>query len=108
MTSLSHTGFDPGPLVQPLVQRTAAQVNRLSLARRAIGPVLVVALWAAATSNGLIDPSVLPSPAKLGTTFVQLWHDGLLRQIGASLTRAVVGGAFGIVIGLALGIAAGL
>jgi sulfonate transport system permease protein len=69
----------------------------------------LVAAWAAATSTGLIDASVLPSPTRLGTTFGQLWSEQhLLHQIGISLARAAVGGAIGVVVGLVLGIAAGL
>jgi sulfonate transport system permease protein len=109
MTEAVRTEFDPGPLVRPRVQRPAIRVSRLSLARRAIGPLLLVAAWAAATSGGLIDPSVLPSPARLGGTFVQLWNEQhLLHQIGISLVRALAGGAIGVVLGLVLGIAAGL
>lgn len=100
---------DPGPLVQPLAQREARPAGRFSLARRAIGPLLLVAAWAISTSAGLIPPSILPSPAVLGTTIAQLWTEqDLLHQIGVSLTRAVVGGAFGVVLGLVLGVTAGL
>jgi sulfonate transport system permease protein len=70
---------------------------------------LLVAAWAISTSAGLIPPSILPSPAVLGTTIAQLWTEqDLLHQIGVSLTRAVVGGAFGVVLGLVLGVTAGL
>lgn len=100
---------DPGPLVQPLAQRDARPASRFSLARRAIGPLLLVSAWAISTSAGLIPPSILPSPAVLGTTITQLWTEQeLLHQIGVSLTRAVVGGAFGVAFGLVLGVTAGL
>jgi sulfonate transport system permease protein len=101
--------FDPGPLVQPLAQRESSQSNRFSLARRALGPFLVVALWAIWTSAGLVDPSILPSPKTLGSTAVQLWNEqDLLQQVGTSLSRALVGGAFGVILGLVLGVTAGL
>jgi len=109
MSATFAAAADPGPLVQPLARSETASSSRFSFARRAIGPLLLVAAWAASTSAGLIDPSVLPSPAALGTTIVQLWTEqSLLHQIGVSLTRAVVGGAFGVTLGLVLGTSAGL
>lgn len=100
---------DPGPLVQPLAHRETSQSSRFSLARRALGPLLVVALWAIWTSAGLVDPSILPSPRMLGSTAVQLWNEqDLLQQVGTSLSRALIGGAFGVALGLVLGVTAGL
>ena len=100
---------NPGRLVQPIVRRTGNYSERLSFARRAIGPLLVVALWAIATSTGWIDPSILPSPAGLVAGLQQLWTEqALATQIATSLTRALVGGAAGIVFGLVLGTIAGL
>lgn len=109
MNAPPRTTPDPGPLVQPLMRRKAEREDRFSLARRAIGPLLVVAAWAASTSAGLVDPSILPSPATLGGTIVQLWNEqALLQQIGVSLGRALFGGALGVALGLVLGATAGL
>src|SRR3546814_8182633 len=48
-----------------LVRPAGRRSERLSFARRATGPLLVVAAWAIATSAGWIDPSILPSPSGL-------------------------------------------
>lgn len=107
---LPRAAFASARLVQPAVVRQANDPSkRLSLARRAIGPLLVVAAWAITTSAGWVDPSILPSPAGLVAGWQQLWTEQALAvQIGTSLTRALVGGAVGIVFGLALGTIAGL
>jgi sulfonate transport system permease protein len=109
MTTTSSTSTDPGRLVQPATPRRASETGRFSLARRALGPVLVVAAWAATTSAGLVDASILPSPANLGTAVTQLWNEqALAHQIGVSLSRALLGGVFGVSLGLIFGVAAGL
>ncbi|WP_077146962.1 ABC transporter permease [Sphingopyxis sp. KK2] len=100
---------DVGTLVQPAVRASAGPSERLSFARRAIGPLIVVAAWAITTTAGWIDPSILPSPAGIVTGWQQLWHEqDLAQQVATSLTRALVGGAVGIVFGLFLGTIAGL
>lgn len=100
---------DPGRLVQPVVRRASGPSERLSLARRAAGPLLLIAAWAIATSAGWIDPSILPSPAGLAQGWQQLWTEqALAQQVATSLTRALVGGFVGITVGLILGTIAGL
>ncbi|UKK85322.1 ABC transporter permease [Sphingopyxis sp. BSN-002] len=100
---------DPGLLVRPVVRQAAGAPGRLSFARRAIGPLIVVALWAIATGSGWIDPSILPSPAGLAKGWQQLWTEqDLASQIATSLARALAGGAVGILVGLTLGTVAGL
>ena len=106
---MTMTAIAPGALVQPSARQASAPPGRFALARRALGPLLVVAGWAGATSAGLVDPSVLPSPRTLGATIVDLWsNQDLLHQVGVSLGRAVLGGAFGVALGLILGVTAGL
>lgn len=100
---------DPGGLIRPVVRQARGFSERFALARRAAAPVLVVAAWAIATSAGWIDPSILPSPAGLVEGWQGLWaNENLPGQIGVSLSRALAGGAAGIVLGLILGTAAGL
>ncbi len=100
---------DPGGLTRPVVRQARGFSERFALARRAAAPVLVVVAWAIATSAGWIDPSILPSPAGLVEGWRELWaNENLPGQIGVSLSRALVGGAAGIVLGLILGTAAGL
>ncbi|HWW59692.1 MAG TPA: ABC transporter permease [Sphingopyxis sp.] len=100
---------DPGRLVQPVVRQTKGRSERLSFARRTIGPLILVAAWAISTSAGWIDPSILPSPSGLVQGWQQLWTEqALAHQVATSLTRALAGGAAGIVLGLVLGTIAGL
>lgn len=100
---------DPGRLVQPVVRQAKGRSERLSFARRAIGPLILVAAWAISTSAGWIDPSILPSPSGLVQGWQQLWTEqALAHQVATSLTRALAGGAAGIVLGLVLGTIAGL
>lgn len=108
MSEHDARAIHPGILVQP-VARQAAEQARFSLARRALGPLLVIVGWAVATTAGLIDPSILPSPRTLGAALERLWSEqNLAHQIVVSLGRAVVGGTIGAALGLVLGVAAGL
>ena len=107
-TSIALAG-DPGRLVQPVVRKTGNRSGRFSFARRATGPLIIVALWAISTSAGWIDPSILPSPPALAEGFQRLWiEQDLPHQVGISLIRALAGGAVGVLFGLLLGVAAGL
>lgn len=100
---------DTGHLVQPVVRRSGRHSGRLSFARRAVGPLILIAAWAIATSAGWVDPSILPSPAGLVAGWQQLWAEqALTQQVATSLTRALIGGAAGILLGLSLGTIAGL
>lgn len=100
---------DPGRLVQPVVRQAGQRSERLSFARRAIGPLILIAAWAISTSAGWIDPSILPSPAGLVQGWKQLWTEqALAQQVATSLTRALAGGTVGILFGLVLGTIAGL
>jgi sulfonate transport system permease protein len=108
---MTHRGssIDPGPLVPAAVGIVERVPGRLTLARRAIAPLLLVLLWVVATVAGLIDPSVLPSPAGVAKGFVSLWtQQDLLGQIEVSLGRALAGGAIGMSLGLVFGAVAGL
>lgn len=100
---------DPGHLVRPVVRQRGGSSGRFSFARRALGPLLIVAAWALSTTAGWVDPSILPSPSALVEGFKQLWAEqALAHQVGVSLSRALAGGIAGILLGLALGTAAGL
>lgn len=96
-------------LVNPVVARAGTDTSGTSLLRRALGPALLIALWAAATGAGWVDPSVLPSPRTVGAGLLNLWtQQQLLHQLVVSLGRALGGGAIGISIGLIVGVASGL
>lgn len=76
---------------------------------RAIGPVLIIALWSAASATGLLDPRMLSAPWTVVSTAGDLIATGdLQRNVLASLERALIGFVIGGVIGTVLAIAAGV
>ncbi len=78
-------------------------------ATRLLGPALVLALWAAASAAGQLDPGAIPAPWTVLETGVRLWTDGTLpNDILTSLQRAGSGFAIGLTAGIALALAAGL
>ena len=75
---------------------------------RAVGPLLVMGAWAAASVTGLLDPRLLSAPWTVVATAADLIADGTLpAHVAASLQRAVAGFAIGAVIGTVLALAAG-
>jgi sulfonate transport system permease protein len=98
----------PG-LIRPIVQHQADRSKRVSLLFRILVPLAIVGVWWLLTGTGVIDPTVLSSPATTWTSFVNLLaHKDLLGDIGVSLARAGIGLAIGGGIGLVLGIIVGL
>jgi sulfonate transport system permease protein len=82
----------------------------LKLARRASGVVLILLLWELSTAVfGLFEPTVLPSPSTVFTTFRELVRSGdLAGQVGTSIRRALLGAALGVSVGATLGALSGL
>lgn len=76
---------------------------------RAIGPALIIALWAAASATGVLDPRMLSAPWTVVSTAGDLIAAGdLQRNVLASLERALIGFLIGGLVGTALAIAAGV
>ncbi len=77
-----------------------------------IGPmvfVVLIALLELGTQTGFITSLTLPKPSDVLGTFVELWRSGQLwMHLLPSLTRLMVGAAFGVTAGIAVGIAIGL
>lgn len=72
-------------------------------------PVGLLALWSVSARYGWLPPQILPSPAEVGATFVDLARGGELTQsVSISLLRVVEGFIAGSSLGLLLGIAMGL
>jgi sulfonate transport system permease protein len=101
----------------PVAVGAAGQVRRrrrLSPGRRLpasrlVGPLLFLALWAAASAAGRLDPAAVPAPWTVLETGVRLWTDGTLpTDILTSLRRAGAGFAIGLTAGIALALASGL
>ncbi|MFH8774887.1 ABC transporter permease [Streptomyces sp. NPDC017958] len=97
-----------GELPQVRRRRRLSPGRRLPAARLA-GPLLLLALWAAASAAGRLDPGAIPAPWTVLRTGAHLWTDGTLpTDILTSLTRAAYGFAIGLTAGVALALAAGL
>ncbi|WP_328693335.1 ABC transporter permease [Streptomyces phaeochromogenes] len=103
-TSLAATVENP----QVRRRRRLSPGKRLP-ATRFLGPALLLALWAAASAAGQLDPGAIPAPWTVLETGVHLWTDGTLpTDILTSLQRAGSGFAIGLAAGLALALASGL
>ncbi|MDX6240868.1 MAG: sulfonate transport system permease protein [Kribbellaceae bacterium] len=75
----------------------------------AIGPVLLLAIWSIGSAVGWIDPRVLSAPWTVVTTSGELIADGRLQSnLLTSAQRAFAGLGIGVVLGVALALAAGL
>jgi sulfonate transport system permease protein len=72
--------------------------------RGAVLPILLLTAWEIASHSGMVDPRILPSLELVAQTAVnQVTHEGLLRNLGASLFRDMVGFTLGALIGIVLG-----
>lgn len=75
----------------------------------AIGPLLIIAVWALVTGLQVTSPTILPAPWTVIDTAVSLAEKGVLQKHTlASLGRAYTSFAIGIALGWALGILAGI
>ncbi|MER5181172.1 ABC transporter permease [Streptomyces sp. NPDC002896] len=75
----------------------------------ALGPVLLLAVWAAGSAAGLIDPRNLSAPWTVVSTAGDLIADGRLQSnLATSAQRALLGLLFGVAAGLALAVVSGL
>lgn len=74
-----------------------------------IALALVIAIWQAAGSTGLVNPLFLPAPSAIARAIYQLAISGALWQhLSASLLRIGVGWLLGTAAGIAIGFAIGL
>lgn len=77
--------------------------------RRAVGPLLLLALWQVFSATGVLHPDVLASPGTIAGAGADLVADGTLpAAMGVSLQRVVVGLLLGGVVGTALALVSGL
>lgn len=90
---------------------TATSSNRrwLTLTLTILGPLLLLALWEAASRAELINPLFFPPPTALWETARALMQSGeLWDHLSASLRRILLGFALAAVPGILLGLAMGL
>ncbi|MFJ8081151.1 ABC transporter permease [Streptomyces sp. NPDC096205] len=108
------TTSTPTPVVAEAPPKARGKRRSLSPGRRLpatrlIGPALLLALWAAASAAGRLDPGAIPAPWTVLETGARLWTDGTLPDdILTSLRRAGSGFAIGLAAGVALALASGL
>ncbi|WP_460065681.1 ABC transporter permease [Streptomyces sp. YKOK-I1] len=89
-------------------RRSLSPGKRLPAARLA-GPLLLIALWAAASAAGRLDPGAIPAPWTVLGTGARLWTDGTLpTDVLTSLERAGYGFAIGLTAGVVLALVSGL
>ncbi|MFK4041730.1 ABC transporter permease [Nonomuraea wenchangensis] len=108
--SVATTRTDAGVegLVAPEPPRPAGRHPAVTFALRAIGPVLLLTTWYAATASGVLTEDVLAGPQDVVTTFAELWADGQLPEaLRVSITRAGLGLVLGASTGLVLGVVSG-
>ncbi|MFF3065806.1 ABC transporter permease [Oerskovia sp. NPDC057915] len=76
---------------------------------RASVPTAILALWFLGSAQGWIDEKQFPAPWQVGDAFVELVSTGVLwENLSVSLGRVAVGFAIGGLLGLTLGVVAGL
>jgi sulfonate transport system permease protein len=71
-------------------------------------PIIILAVWQLIGELHLLPPQLLPTPFKIGESFISLLFSGvLLSNIGISISRALIGfligGGLGVVFGLLVG-----
>lgn len=113
MTLLSFS--TPGDFLRHRTKsaETAKAVNLLPKppfpGQRLLGPALVLFLWYVASGAGWISAAKMPGPDAVVTSLIEMVSSGTLAtDIEASLQRAVLGLAIGVVAGFVLAVVAGL
>jgi sulfonate transport system permease protein len=72
-------------------------------------PIAILLVWQAAASTGFLSTRILPAPTEVLAAGWRMTLSGeLLRNIGVSFLRAIIGFAIGGAIGFAFGLANGL
>lgn len=110
MTTTTTAAAPTAPSAPPARRRRRGLAPGRPLpAARLIGPLLLLALWAAASAAGRLDPAAIPAPWTVLRTGVRLWTDGTLStDVLTSLRRAAYGFALGLTAGVLLALASGL
>ncbi|MFI6644047.1 ABC transporter permease [Streptomyces sp. NPDC050504] len=112
LKSPSDTPSRGAPPELVAVVPSAAPGSRRSLPRwlrRTFGPLLLLALWQASSTTGLLDPDILASPGTIARVGGDLIADGTLPSaMGVSLQRVLIGLLLGGAIGTGLALLSGL
>jgi sulfonate transport system permease protein len=79
------------------------------IARRAVGPLVLLAVWHALSVTGVLPEEVLAGPQTVVASAGTLWQSGELPQaIAVSMRRALLGLSIGASIGVILAVLSGL
>jgi sulfonate transport system permease protein len=90
-------------------RRATSRTVWLQKPRRAYVPLLIIVIWQAIATAGLVAPQTLPAPSAIAASFWQLAVTGQLADnIWVSLERVVIGLGIGVTVGTALALLAGL
>lgn len=81
-TTVPVPAAEDTPAVRRRRRRGLAPGKRLP-ASRIVGPALFLALWAAASAAGQLDPGAIPAPWTVLRTAGHLWTDGTLPPTSA-------------------------
>src|SRR5689334_24175994 len=105
---MSSPALDLGP-ARRTARPSRVRVPRSAGPLRLISPLVLLLLWQAASSTGLLPARLIAAPVKIARTAVDLTRAGTLPDaIAVSLQRVVEGFAIGAVAAVALALAAGL
>ncbi len=75
----------------------------------ALGFILLIGAWELAARNGLANPVVVSSPARIAAAFARQWASGdLFADLETSAIEFAIGYGLAIVVGVVLGLAMGL
>jgi sulfonate transport system permease protein len=98
-----------GRIIEPPPKVRDRRRPRLSMLRRWVSPIAIIAIWQALSSAGILDPKTLESPVHIFQSAVDLARDGTLGNATlVSLRRVGLGFAIGGLIGVSLAVVAGL
>lgn len=110
VTSGSHVADEAAvsTVDQRVVRRRLGPGRRIRFAFW-VGPIVLLAVWAIGSRTGFISDQILTAPWDVVSTFRTQWTDhDLAGDIVASLKRAVVGLALGVLAGTVLALVSGL
>jgi sulfonate transport system permease protein len=98
-----------GPSPRPAARRRRLGPGKRIPYGRVLGPVLILAVWSAASATGVLDPRLVSAPWTVIDEAYQLTRQGELQSdFLISAQRALTGLGIGVVVGTALAVAAGL
>ncbi|MFB9369743.1 ABC transporter permease [Kitasatospora sp. NPDC001664] len=94
-----------GLLVTPRPRTARPRRPGTALALRALGPLVVLLAWYAASATGLLTDDLLASPGAVLQALGELWSSG---QLGDALTVSLGRAGTGLLIGASTGLALGV